>query len=102
MSESERIREILDELQAQVLDGYTQPVNGWTSVKQEAESAITQMLTEARLTEVPRYAPFNVAKYFGIKTTELNHSWYLPFCHDREDELKRELAALKEQDNLST
>lgn len=34
------LEEILDELQAQVEDGYAQPVNGWTTLKQEAKAAI--------------------------------------------------------------
>ncbi len=36
--------DILDEFQAQVEDGYAGPVNGWTTLKQEAKKAIKSKL----------------------------------------------------------
>lgn len=45
----DKLDEILDELQAQVIDGYTQPVNGWTTVKQEAKTAIQALIRTEKL-----------------------------------------------------
>jgi hypothetical protein len=38
------IDEIFDEFQAQVIDGYAGPVNGWTTLKEEAKAGVHSLL----------------------------------------------------------
>ena len=43
-SVEQKIREVMDELQAQVIDGYAGPVNGWSTLKDEATQALLQII----------------------------------------------------------
>lgn len=51
--------------------------------KENAKAAIKALLVEARLDELGRAAPHQVALYFEINTSELNSHWYLAYCKDR-------------------
>ena len=44
MSIEQKLREVMDELQAQVVDGYAGPVNGWSTIKDKATQALLQII----------------------------------------------------------
>lgn len=80
MSVEQKIREVMDELQAQVIDGYAGPVNGWSTLKDEATQAILQIIEsdaneqEKRVWELREKAA----------ELEINY-WYKKLANLRED-----------------
>lgn len=68
------IQEILDEFQAQIEDGYTQPVNGWTTLKLEALAAIMEstdrlVVGEDEDVEPERQEYGEMSRSFAIKNS---------------------------------
>lgn len=47
------VSDILDEFQAQVQDGYAGPVNGWTTLKEEAAAELKALMKSCVPKEIP-------------------------------------------------
>jgi hypothetical protein len=69
------------------------------NAKADIEAYCQRREVAARVDELGRAAPHQVAQYFEIPSSELNSSWYLSYCLNRRDELEGQLNSEGKQDD---